>query len=82
MARAAVNRYEEIANHLRRLVAELHPGDLLPSETELSRQFGVSRMTARHAVQVLEREHLLHRRKGRGTFVIPRPVHRLLGSPL
>ncbi len=82
MARAAVNRYEEIANHLRRLVAELHPGDLLPSETELSRQFGVSRMTARHAVQVLEREHLLHRRKGRGTFVSPRPVPRLLGSPL
>ena len=82
MARAVANRYEEIATHLRELVAELHPGDLLPSETELSRQFGVSRMTARHAVQILEREHLLHRRKGRGTFVSPKPVPRLLGSPL
>ncbi len=75
-------RYEEIADHLRTEIAKLEPGDLLPSETELSEQFGVSRMTARHAVQTLEREHLLHRRKGRGTFVSPRPVPRLLGSPL
>ena len=51
-------------------------------ETELSEQFGVSRMTARQAVQILEREHLLHRRRGRGTFVSPKPVPRLLGSPL
>jgi GntR family transcriptional regulator len=82
MAEAGANRYEEIVGHLRALIAELHPGDVLPSETELSRQFGVSRMTARHAVQILEREHLLYRRKGRGTFVSPQPVPRLLGSPL
>ncbi|MDJ0955052.1 MAG: GntR family transcriptional regulator [Acidimicrobiia bacterium] len=75
-------RYEEIADHLRAEIARLEPGDLLPSETELSEQFGVSRMTARHAVQTLEREHLLHRRKGKGTFVSPSPVPRLLGSPL
>ncbi len=75
-------RYEQIADHLRAEIAKLEPGDLLPSETELSEQFGVSRMTARHAVQTLEREHLLHRLKGKGTFVSPRPVPRLLGSPL
>ena len=75
-------RYEEIADHLRARIAELQPGDILPSEIELSDQFGVSRMTARHAVQTLEREHLLHRRKGKGTFVSPRPIPRLLGSPL
>ncbi|MDJ0665051.1 MAG: GntR family transcriptional regulator [Acidimicrobiia bacterium] len=75
-------RYEEIADHLRARIAELQPGDILPSETELSELFGVSRMTARHAVQTLEREHLLHRRKGKGTFVSPRPIPRLLGSPL
>ena len=39
-------------------------------------------MTARHAVQTLEREHLLHRKRGKGTFVSTRPVPRLLGSPL
>ena len=75
-------RYEEIADHLRARIAELQPGDILPSETELSEHFGVSRMTARHAVQTLEREHLLHRRKGKGTFVSHRTVPRMLGSPL
>jgi GntR family transcriptional regulator len=75
-------RYEEIAEYLRTLIAEREPGDLLPSEAELCRRFEVSRMTARHAVQTLEREHLLHRRRGKGTFVSPRPIPRLLGSPL
>jgi GntR family transcriptional regulator len=75
-------RYEEIAAYLRELVAAREPGDRLPSEAELCERFGVSRMTARHAVQTLEQEHLLHRRRGKGTFVSPRPVPRLLGSPL
>ena len=75
-------RYREIAEHLRVLVAEREPGDLLPSEAELCEQFGVSRMTARHGIQLLEREHLLHRKRGRGTFVSHRPIPRLLGSPL
>ncbi len=75
-------RYEEIAAYLRELVAEREPGDRLPSEAELCQRFGVSRMTARHAVQTLEREHLLHRKRGKGTFVSTRPVPRLLGSPL
>lgn len=75
-------RYEEIADHLRTQIAALEPGDILPSETELSERFSVSRMTARHAVQTLEREHLLHRRKGKGTFVSHRAVPRMLGSPL
>ena len=75
-------RYEEIAAYLRGLIAEREPGDRLPSEAELCDRFGVSRMTARHAVQQLEQEHLLHRRRGKGTFVSARPVPRLLGSPL
>jgi GntR family transcriptional regulator len=75
-------RYEEIAAYLRDLVADREPGDRLPSEAELCQRFGVSRMTARHAVQTLEREHLLHRKRGKGTFVSARPVPRLLGSPL
>ena len=75
-------RYEEIADYLRALVAEREPGDRLPSEAELCRRFKVSRMTARQALQTLEQEHLLHRKRGKGTFVSPRPVPRLLGSAL
>lgn len=75
-------RYAEIAEFLRGVIAESEPGDRLPSDTELAAKFAVSRMTARHAVQVLEQEGLLKREQGRGTFVAPRTVPRLLGSPL
>ena len=59
---------------------ELPPHALVPSERELSRDFGVSRMTARQALVVLEGEGAVYRRPPRGTFVAePRlPLH--LGS--
>lgn len=82
MARQALARYQEIAGYLRQVIATSQPGDRLPSESELCDRFDVSRMTARHAIQVLEREHLVHRTRGKGTFVSARPVPRLLGSPL
>jgi GntR family transcriptional regulator len=75
-------RYEEIADYLRGVIAEAQPGDRLPSDAELCERFGVSRMTARHAVQVLLNERLLYRERGRGTFASARPIPRLLGSPL
>lgn len=75
-------RYWEIASYLRTLVSQGNPGDRLPSDAELCGRFEVSRMTARHAVQQLEHEGLLFRRRGQGTFIAPRPVMRLLGSPL
>ncbi|MDR2348312.1 MAG: GntR family transcriptional regulator [Bifidobacteriaceae bacterium] len=43
---------------------------MIPSEVELSRRFGVSRMTARGVVTQLVREGLLHRVQGKGTFVV------------
>ncbi|MFZ0015474.1 MAG: GntR family transcriptional regulator [Acidimicrobiia bacterium] len=75
-------RYELIADHLAALVAEAEPGDRLPSEAELCEKFGVSRMTARQAVQILAADGLIERRRGAGTFVRSRPVPRDLGSPL
>lgn len=75
-------RYIDIAEHLRKLVADSSPGDLLPSDSDLCEQFDVSRMTARQAVQLLVNEHLVDRRRGKGTFVAPRRVSRALGSPL
>jgi GntR family transcriptional regulator len=75
-------RYEQIAGYLRKLIDDSAPGDRLPSDAELCEQFGVSRMTARQAVQVVASEGLIERRRGAGTFVRPRPVERDLGSPL
>lgn len=45
------------------------PGARLPSETELCSLFGVSRITVRAAVEMLEKQGLVQREQGRGTFV-------------
>lgn len=45
-----------------------------PSESELAEFFDVNRGTVRHALAVLEREGLIYREKGRGTFLRRRRV--------
>lgn len=45
----------------------------LPSEIELARQFSVSRITIRKAFERLQREGLILRQRGRGTFPTPPP---------
>lgn len=74
--------YLRIAAALRDRIAEGEwgPGALLPSERELSAAFGVSRMTARQAVGVLESEGTVYRRSPRGTFVAPPRLAMRIGS--
>jgi GntR family transcriptional regulator len=50
-------------------LGQLRPGDRAPSERELTQEYGVSRMTARHALTTLETEGYLTRVPGSGTFV-------------
>jgi GntR family transcriptional regulator len=45
------------------------PGAVIPNESDLAREFGVSAGTMRKALDLMEAEHLLTRRQGRGTFV-------------
>jgi len=54
---------------------ELQPGDPVPSERELARNYAVSLMTARHALEELEHEGLVDRRRGAGTFVALPKIH-------
>ena len=69
-------RYREIEQALRARIATLRPGQRLPSDADLCTEFGVSRMTARHAMSQLADEGLVRRDPGRGTFVAEPPTHR------
>jgi GntR family transcriptional regulator len=54
---------------------QLKPGDTVNSERELAKIHRVSLMTARHALAGLEREGMVVRRRGAGTFVAPPKIH-------
>ena len=56
-----------------RITGGCAPGDRMPPETELAREYGVSRLTLREAVRGLVEEGYLTRRQGDGTFVTQRP---------
>jgi len=72
-------RYQEIAQTLRQRVLREGPGHVLPSESELSQEFGVSRVTVRRALERLRDEGLLDSRQGFGWFVAAAPVQQRLG---
>src|SRR5713101_139549 len=54
---------------------QLRPGDVVHSERELAKMHRVSLMTARHALVALEKEGMVERRRGAGTFVAPPKIH-------
>lgn len=69
--------YQKIQNAIRKRIkaSDLKPGDPVASERELARTHGVSLMTARHALAGLEREGIVERRRGAGTFVAFPKIH-------
>lgn len=63
--------YEQIVDQIeqRILNGELKPGDKLPPERELAKQFGVSRTAVREAMKALTLKGLVEVHPGRGTIV-------------
>jgi GntR family transcriptional regulator len=69
-------QYVRIYRALRRRIelGELAPGARLPAQRQLSRDFNVTLMTLRQAIQLLERDGLIDTRHGLGTFVASKQV--------
>src|SRR5881398_973951 len=69
--------YQRIQGAIRKRIdsGQLHPGDAVASERDLAKIHQVSLMTARHALTSLEREGIVERRRGAGTFVAPPKIH-------
>lgn len=61
--------YQVVLERIRALVVGLQPGDQLPSERDLAERLGVSRVSVRQALKVLESMGLIDTRVGSGTFV-------------
>lgn len=77
--------YHQLVQKLTRLILSgaLGPGQRLPSETELAAALGISPMTARQALSTIEKNGLIRRQRGVGSFVLARmfdrPLDQLVG---
>ena len=71
-----VSFYQQLYSILRKEIARgtWKPGERMPSEMELIRIYGVSRITVRQAFDLLVNEGLVYRRRGSGTFVTMPPI--------
>jgi len=66
--------YRQLMERLREILLDKQAGDRLPTEAAYAKKFGVSVFTVRQAFGGLEREGLVEKRQGSGTFVRkPRP---------
>ena len=68
-----IRRLSEIVEHRIRdsiLKGEIKPGQRLPTERELAKQFGVSVVTAREALRALEIVGYIERNKGKGRGIV------------
>ncbi len=73
--------WEQLDEVLRRNIQNntWQPGDAIPSENELSKIYGLSRMTTRSTITRMVQEGLLYRVPGKGTFV---SEQKLTATPL
>src|SRR2546427_1454155 len=69
--------YQRIQSDLRERIesGELLSGDVVASERDSAKLHHVSLMTARHALASLDREGIVKRRRGIGTFVAAPKIH-------
>jgi len=69
--------YLQVADQLEAKIAALQAGEPMPSEHELARDHEINRLTARAALDELQRRYLVRRQQGRRTVVARRIDFRL-----
>jgi len=74
---SVVPLYYQLADVLRGKITNrsIKPGETLPSESSLIKEFKISRGTVRQAFQLLTQEGLIERYPGRGSFVCPPKIN-------
>lgn len=74
--RDELSLYKRVSQQIEQAIlsGELKPGDMLPPERVMGKQFGVSRTVIREALKALELQGLLEIQQGRGAMVaVPNP---------
>jgi len=71
-------KYQQLVDHLKDqiLMGSIQPGERIPSEAMLAKEFSLSRHTIRKAISVLVNEGYLNTEHGRGTFCLDRSRER------
>jgi len=73
-------KYVSLSQEVKKKILEyiekenLQPDDKLPSESQLTKMFKISRYTIREALALLEQEKIIYKIKGKGTFVNKKPI--------
>ena len=64
--------YRQLAEYLKKQIStgQYKPGDVLPSEADLIREYNISRTTVRLAFGLITNAGLVRREQGRGTIVV------------
>lgn len=78
--RSPIPLYHQLQEHIASQIEEgtLLIGEALPTESELSDRYGVSRATVREALRILADRGLIEKRQGVGSFVAERKINELL----
>jgi GntR family transcriptional regulator len=76
--------YHQLVDALKAKIQDdsLKSGDKLPSEHELMKEFGISRITVRKAVSELIADGLVYSLHGKGTFISKKRIQHTLGRML
>ncbi|MDO5425294.1 MAG: GntR family transcriptional regulator [Eubacteriales bacterium] len=78
---SSVALYQQLVNEIKEQIqsGELKAGDRLMTEMELSREYDISRITVRKAIEILVEDEILVKKQGIGTFVAEKKLTRDAG---